>query len=221
MADLPRRIRLPVPAIRPRSHAERSAETRAAILEAVSESVVEVGFMRTTAAEIARRAGVTWGAVQHHFGGKDGMLTAVLEDSFNRFVERIESVPRDGPLEKRVSLFIDRAWEHYSSADYRTAHEILLHFRTREDVEEAPAWSAIMAKAWNEIWGEIFHDAPISRQRHIVIARYTVATLSGLAGLLLLSGDPADSLAQDLDILKHLLIHEIRGEERLDGPSPS
>ncbi len=214
MADSPRRIQLAVPAARPRSHAERSAETRAAILEAVSESVVEVGFARTTAAEIARRAGVTWGAVQHHFGGKDGMLTAVLEDSFNRFVERVESVPREGPLDKRLSLFIDRAWEHFASADYRTTHEILLHFRAREDVEEAPAWSAIMAKAWNEIWREIFHDAPVSRQRHTLIARYTAATLSGLAGLLLLSGEPADSLAGDLDILKRLLIRELRDEER-------
>jgi AcrR family transcriptional regulator len=175
--------------------------------------VVEVGFTRTTAAEIARRAGVTWGAVQHHFGGKDGMLTAVLEDSFNRFVERVEGVPREGPLEKRVSLFIDGAWEHYSSADYRTAHEILLHFHAREDVVEAPAWSAIMAKAWNEIWHEIFHDTSVSRQRHIVLARYTLATLSGLAGLILLSGDPAGSMARDLDILKHLLIRELAGKD--------
>jgi AcrR family transcriptional regulator len=199
---------------KPRSHAERSAETRAAILKAVSESVVEVGFTRTTAAEIARRAGVTWGAVQHHFGGKDGMLTAVLEDSFNRFVGRVESVPREGPLDERVSLFVDRAWEHHVSADYRTTHEILLHFRARKDVKEAPAWSAIMAKAWNEIWREIFHDAPVSRRRHILIARYALATLSGLASLLILSGDPADSLAWDLEILKRLLIRELRGEAR-------
>jgi AcrR family transcriptional regulator len=214
MADTPRRIQLPVPAARPRSHAERSAETRAAILKAVSDSVVEVGFTRTTAVEIARRAGVTWGAVQHHFGGKDGMLTAVLEDSFNRFAERVESVPREAPLEKQVSFFVDRAWDHYSSADYRTANEILLHFHAREDIEEAPEWSAIMAKAWNDIWREIFHDAPVSRQRHILLARYTLATLSGLAGLLLLSGDPADSLARDLDLLKQLLIRELVGEKR-------
>ncbi len=214
MADSPRRIQLPVPASRPRTHAQRSAETRAAILRAVSESVVEVGFTRTTAAEIARRAGVTWGAVQHHFGGKDGMLTAVLEDSFNRFVERVEGVPREGPLEKRVSLFVDRAWDHYGSAHYRTTHEILLHFRARDDVEEAPAWSAILAKAWNEIWRELFHDAPIPPQQHVALARYTLATLSGFAGLLLLSGDPVDSLAGDLEILKRLLILELRGKRR-------
>jgi hypothetical protein len=77
------------------------------------------------------------------------MLTAVLEDSFNRFTERAADVPREGPLEKQVSLFVDSAWAHYSSADYRTANEILLHFHAREDIEEAPEWSAIMAKAWS------------------------------------------------------------------------
>jgi AcrR family transcriptional regulator len=212
MADSPRRIRLPAPSARPRSHAERKALTRAAILQAVSESVAEVGFTRTTAAEIARRAGVTWGAVQHHFGGKDGMLTAVLEDSFNRFSQRIEDVPREGPLEKRVSLFVDRAWDHYSSAHYQTTHEILLHFRAREDIKEAPTWSAIMARAWNEIWREIFHDAPVPRRQLVLTARYALATLSGLGGLLLLSGDPADSLARDLDILKRLLVRELNAE---------
>ena len=112
-----------------------------------------------------------------------------------------------------MSLFVERAWEHYASAHYRTTHEILLHFRAREDVEETPAWSAIMAKAWNDIWREIFHDAPVSRPRQIAIARYALATLSGLASLLLLSGDPADSFARDLEILKRLLIRELRGEE--------
>ncbi len=68
-----------------RSQAERTAETRGRIVGAVVESIREVGLQRTTAAEVSRRAGVTWGAVQHHFGGKDGMLEAVLEHSFDHF----------------------------------------------------------------------------------------------------------------------------------------
>lgn len=53
-----------------RSHAERTAETQARIVAAVVASIAERGLQRTTAAEVTRRAGVTWGAVQHHFGGK-------------------------------------------------------------------------------------------------------------------------------------------------------
>jgi hypothetical protein len=63
-----------------RTHAERSADTRARILAAVVECISEIGFQRTTASEIASRAGVTWGAVQHHLGGKDGILLGHATD---------------------------------------------------------------------------------------------------------------------------------------------
>ncbi|MCP5116547.1 MAG: TetR/AcrR family transcriptional regulator, partial [bacterium] len=45
-----------------RSHAERSSETQSRIKTAVVEAISELGFQRTTAAEISRRAGVSWGA---------------------------------------------------------------------------------------------------------------------------------------------------------------
>ena len=90
-----------------RSHAERTAETRGKILRAVVASIAEVGFQRRTANEITRRAGVTWGAVQHHFGGKDGILLAVLEDSFDRFAARLADIPVEGTsLEERVSAIL-------------------------------------------------------------------------------------------------------------------
>ena len=87
-----------------RSHAERRAETRAKIIDGVVESIADIGLAATTATEIARRSGATWGAVQHHFGDKDGLMSAVLEESFNRFAERIDAIPVAGTdLEQRSS----------------------------------------------------------------------------------------------------------------------
>ena len=99
-----------------RTQAERTAATRERIVRAVVESIAEIGLQKTTANEITRRAGVTWGAVQHHFGGKDGILAAVLEESFERFAERLSEVPTDGAsLEERVSAFVDIAWAHFDT----------------------------------------------------------------------------------------------------------
>lgn len=73
-------------------------------------------FLFETAQTITARAGVTWGAVQHQFGGKDELLLAVLEDSFHRFAERIAGIAVAGTtLDQRASLFVDRAWEHFRS----------------------------------------------------------------------------------------------------------
>jgi AcrR family transcriptional regulator len=120
-----------------RTQAERTAETRRRILDAVVESIAELGFQRTTAMEIAKRAGVTWGAVQHHFGAKGGILEAVLEDTFERFEARLGDVAADAPLARRVALFVERGWEHFASPHFRSTFEILLH-HAREDDGSAP-----------------------------------------------------------------------------------
>ena len=99
-------VRIPAPVRERRSHSERTAETKARIMAAVVESIDEVGFHKTTGAEISRRAGVSWGAVQHHYRDKDGILVAVLESSFDLFAERLGSPPEtDASLEERVALF--------------------------------------------------------------------------------------------------------------------
>ena len=193
-----------------RSHAERSAETRARIIAGVLESVSEVGLQRTTAVEIARRAGVTWGAVQHHFGGKDGILNAVLEDSFDRFASRLEHLPADASLEKRAASFVDRAWEHFGSAEFRSTFEILLN-----DVDlrlgSELTWQRQMNEAWDRVWMRLFHDAPIPRRKHRRLEHYAVSVLSGLAVTRMLEGTGAKTRPEELGWLKDTLVRELTG----------
>ena len=201
------------PQFRPRerrSHAERSADTRARIIAAVVESIAEVGFERTTATEITQRAGVTWGAVQHHFGGKDGILVAVLEASFNRFAEHVEGIEAKGvSLEERVSNFVDASWEHFRSRHYRTTFEILLHYANRDDVEGQDSWQQQMFAAWNEQWDRLFVDARLPAARKRRLQHYTVSVLSGLAAMCMLAGDAATVHAAELGLLKTTLRDEL------------
>jgi len=192
-----------------RSQAERTAETRGKIMRAVVESITEVGFQKTTASEIARRAGLTWGAVQHHFGGKDGILAAVLEDSFERFAERLTSFPgEESPLEKRVAFFIDRSWEHFRSPHYRSTFEILLNYSDEERDADAP-WKGQMLRAWNRIWSEIFSDSHLSRRRTVTLQHYTISALSGLASMKMLEGPTARIREAELTLLKETLVREL------------
>jgi AcrR family transcriptional regulator len=191
-----------------RSHAERRARTRARIIEAVVESIGTVGFQRTTAAEIASRAGVTWGAVQHHFGGKDGMLAAVVEDSFDHFARRLEDVALEANVIERVGLFVDRAWEHFGSERYRTTFEILLNSIGRDGVDGG-AWRAQMARAWGDVWDRIFWDSALPRRRSRMVQHYTIAVLSGLASTLLLQGERVVVPRHELGLLKATLVREL------------
>ncbi|HEX5379542.1 MAG TPA: TetR/AcrR family transcriptional regulator [Phenylobacterium sp.] len=59
--------------------ADRTAQTRAAILEAAKTLFGAQGFAATTMDEIAQASGVAKGAVYHHFAGKERVFEAVFE----------------------------------------------------------------------------------------------------------------------------------------------
>ena len=63
-----------------RTQAERSASTRAALLSAARELFAEHGFAATGREQIAERAGVTRGALYHHFASKELLFRAVVEE---------------------------------------------------------------------------------------------------------------------------------------------
>lgn len=175
---MPSKIRIRAPKRVRRSHAERTADTRRRVLDAVVESLAELGYRRTSGAEIARRAGLTWGAVQHQFGDKNGVLAAALEESFDRFAELVgEPDPKRESLEERVADFVDRAWLHFASDHYRTTFEIL---------GNAPEMLGStgpeqMLGAWGEIWQRYFGDVRMPKRRAAELMTYTISVLTGMA----------------------------------------
>lgn len=196
-----------------RSHAERTAETRARIIDAVVDSISDVGFQNTTAAEIVRRAGVTWGAVQHHFGGKDGILKAVLEASFGHFVDHLGDIPAERtPLDKRIDLFIDRAWQHFGSPEYRSTFEILLNWEEQPESRSDSPWQAEMFAAWHGIWVRIFSDIQLPKRRIALLEHYTISVLVGLAATQMLGGPGLRNHTGPLKLLKRTLHMELTGD---------
>ena len=70
-----------------RTQAERSATTRAALLAAGRELFGDRGFAASGREEIVRRAGVTRGALYHHFADKEDLMRAVLHDLSRELAE--------------------------------------------------------------------------------------------------------------------------------------
>jgi AcrR family transcriptional regulator len=70
-------------------NAERSDATRSALIAAARELFAEQGYATVATEEIVRAAGVTRGALYHHFSGKKDLFRAVYEGVERQLVERI------------------------------------------------------------------------------------------------------------------------------------
>src|SRR4051794_27055552 len=72
-----------------RSQAERSETTRRALIEAARPLFAARGYAGVGTEEIVRAAGVTRGALYHHFDGKQRLFEAVYERIEVELAERI------------------------------------------------------------------------------------------------------------------------------------
>jgi AcrR family transcriptional regulator len=73
----------------PRTQAERSETTREALIGAARALFAARGYAKVATEEIVRAAGVTRGALYHHFGGKRDLFEAVYERIEAELAQRI------------------------------------------------------------------------------------------------------------------------------------
>ena len=73
------------------ANAERSEATRAALINTARAMFAERGYAAVGTEEIVRSAGVTRGALYHHFAGKAELFEAVYEDVERELVQAIAS----------------------------------------------------------------------------------------------------------------------------------
>ena len=117
---------------------ERAVVTRAAVLDAALECLVEKGYTATTTLEIARRAGVSRGAQLHHFPTKAELLTAAVHrlferraDEFRRAFAGVKMTAGD------VDRVIDVLWSMFRGSTFVAWSELWLAARTDADLRVA------------------------------------------------------------------------------------
>ncbi|HEY2774792.1 MAG TPA: TetR family transcriptional regulator [Candidatus Binatia bacterium] len=107
----------------PRRSAADAARTRSDILRAARKLFADQGYAATTTGEIAEAAGVTAGALFHHFDGKTALFRSVCEALESEMDAHVREVAGEtGGLETFLSGF--RAWLEF--ARRRDFHRIVM-----------------------------------------------------------------------------------------------
>ena len=142
---------------------------RIQLVEVTIDSLAEVGYVGTTLAEIARRAGVSAGLVAHYFGDKDGLLEAAFRTLARSLAVRVRA---------RLAL----------------AHTSRGRVQAVIDTNLAPEeFDKRSGTAWLAFWGQVLHVKGLKR----VQTAYQRRMLSNLRGDLrhMIPGEEARSLA--------------------------
>jgi len=87
-----------------RSQAERRAETRRLLLEAGRRLFAERGFADTGTPDIVAAAGLTRGALYHHFADKTALFAAVVEAEHAAVAVSIEAAGEANPADPVAAL---------------------------------------------------------------------------------------------------------------------
>ena len=146
-------------AARPRrTQAERSRATRERLIAVTLDLLFERGLRETSTVDIAERAGVSRGAMLHHFPTKEDLLKEAHRFLLNRETEAIRAMAAAidaGDMD--LDRFLDALWEKFSGPLFMITLEYVTAARTNPAILKA---LQPIAKDFNdsldEIWERFF-----------------------------------------------------------------
>ncbi|OBH87932.1 TetR/AcrR family transcriptional regulator [Mycobacterium sp. E2989] len=166
---------------------KRGDDTRARIIDETVRCITEEGFAAATAKHVAERAGVTWGVIQYHFGDRNGLLMAVVDDGVDRLIDSLSSADvSELPLRERIEVVVDTAWACYSSPTSMAAFEILR--ATRGGPGESPRRHLLEINDAIGQLGRLITDDPANAG----VAEVIWATLRGVVLVRMVTGTAID-----------------------------
>jgi len=95
---------------------QRAIETRERIIDAAGRVFARRGYGQATVQDIADEAGISMGALYHHFKSKEELFRALVEDHVRRDVMEYEPRPA-ASVREAIEHFVDHQIEHLRESD--------------------------------------------------------------------------------------------------------
>jgi AcrR family transcriptional regulator len=157
---------------------------RARLLQATVDCLVQTGYAKTTTTAVVARAGVSRGAVLHHFPTKAELVAKavefVLDKRTTEFRERFSNLPRD---ERFVDAVVYAMWNEINGPTFYAWMELLVAARTDPDLKRhvvtvAEHWAETLDATYRAIF-----EIPRTPGRHpfAIAPIVTIMILEGLA----------------------------------------
>lgn len=118
----------------PSRQALKSEATVAALLTATQDLLLEIGYARLTTAAVAERAGVSRGALTHHFRSKEHLITTAIDSHLQGVTEGLAAFAETiDPATAEIDQIVDYLWQMMSNGLFQLTLEYLPEARVNDD----------------------------------------------------------------------------------------
>ena len=170
----------------------KSENTRAAILDATIECFYELGYGNTTTEKVAKQAGVSRGAMLHHFPSRIDLVRAAVVHLNQRRLQLYtaqELKIQEDAEHTQISEGIESFWGQLKTPLYTVFHELQVAARTDDDLKEVlEQTSREFDRAWLQATENVFPDLALSEE-FIMANTVTKYLLEGMAANGHIEGD--------------------------------
>jgi AcrR family transcriptional regulator len=164
---------------------QKAAETRVRILDATIDCLVEQGYSGLSTNEVTLRAGISRGAMHHHFPTRMALVAAVIDYAcyvrMERFLEDYFAAIRSREDTSVVEIATEKYWDSVQTREYAAFLELAVAARTDAELNShfLPA-----AKRFDKVWNqEMIQSFPQWRDhwdRLQIASDFTMAAMLGL-----------------------------------------
>jgi AcrR family transcriptional regulator len=169
-----------VGATEPTLQATKSAATRARLIDATIRCLIKYGYSRTTTPRVAEEAGMSRGAMLHHFENGTALMQAAIAELHEK---RLRAFRRsaDSTIHE-VHTLVRAYWKQVSSQTFTAFHELALAARTDRDLAHilVPAQEEFRVR-WYEQAIELFPEWQANRPGFDLALGLSQNVLEGMA----------------------------------------
>jgi AcrR family transcriptional regulator len=175
-------------------NAARSLRTRERLLLAAVDTLIDKGYAATTVAAVQARAGVSRGALLHHYPTKASLLLEAVEFLAAAQVEDLDrrasdlAATAEGDLGQRTQLWLDLMWSSFSSRLFTAVLELWIAARTEPELRAQlipyeRRLGARLRRVAQRLLGPDMDQAEAGRLFTMTLVYYRGLALSGLLDL--------------------------------------
>jgi AcrR family transcriptional regulator len=192
-----------------RTKAEQADATRTALSAAARRLFTERGYAATSTTEIVERAGVTRGALYHHFAAKDELFRAVFEQLEGEVTKHVaeEALTSADPLEqlrRGTRAYLDACIDPAVQRVVLLDGPSVLGWETWQEIEQRYGYGLVLAGVEAAIGAGLISAQPVGPLAHVLFGALTEA------GMVVARADEPHTARAEMEAVMDRLLDGLR-----------